>query len=420
MASTPHGKPDSSELIIVADMWSPTCARERNFLERNDIACRWVHPDEPAGRRLLDQHGLSTSDTPVLIRSDGSILEPDDEEQLAHWVGLHTTPSSNSYDLAIVGGGPAGMAAAVYGASEGLHTVLLERWAIGGQAGLSSRIENYLGFPDGISGADLTDRARRQAIKFGAELVISLQAQKLQSTNDGFDVHCVGGTTVSAGSVIVATGVAPRILTAPGVKELIGRGIYYFSALTEAPQCAGSAVYIVGGANSAGQAAVHFSKTAVKVVMLVRADSLDLEMSTYLVKQIKAIPTIEVRTNTEVTEAAGDGHLEQLTLHNRQTGAVEHVATNWLFTFIGADPATDWLGSRFARDRGFLLTGPDIATVDGSTSPWPLDRPPLHLETTVPGVFAAGDVRAFNGHRVAAAVGEGSMAVMLVHKYLHG
>ncbi|KAF0847553.1 NAD(P)/FAD-dependent oxidoreductase [Nocardia caishijiensis] len=418
MAPTSPDEPGTPALTVVGDLWSPACAAIRTFLRRNDIDCRWVRPDDPEGRRLLTAHGFDTGETPVLIDSDGRALRPTDEAQLARWVGLHTAPSSDDYDLVIVGGGPAGMAAAVYGASEGLRTVALERWAIGGQAGLSSRIENYLGFPDGISGAQLTDRARRQAGKFGAELVISSAAEQLAVTANGFTVRCSGGLAVSARSVIVATGATFRTLDAPGIEQFAGRGVYYFSALTEAPLCTGSVVYIVGGANSAGQAAIYFAETATRVIMLVRGPSLAAEMSAYLVEQIRANPRIEVRTDTEIAAAAGETHLAQLTLRDRSTGELEQVPATWVFAFIGADPATAWLGPAFARDtHGYLLTGPDIA--DDSRR-WPLRRPPLHLETTVPGVFAAGDVRAFTGHRVAAAVGEGSMAVMLVHKFLHG
>ncbi|MFC6012344.1 NAD(P)/FAD-dependent oxidoreductase [Nocardia lasii] len=419
MAATARDEHDNTELTVVADMWSPACTAIRTFLARNEIACRWLQPTEAAGRELLDAHGFGVEDTPVLFEGKRA-LKPTGEEELAQWVGLHAQPSTDHYDLLIVGGGPAGMAAAVYGASEGLHTVLLERWAIGGQAGLSSNIQNYLGFPDGITGSDLTDRARRQARKFGAELVISLYADRLRPVESGFAVHCTDDRTVHARSVIVATGATFRTLDIPSVDKFNGRGVFYFSALTEAPLCSGSDVYIVGGANSAGQAAVYFASCARKVIMLVRAKSLATEMSSYLIEQISRTPGVEVRTGVEVVDAAGDTHLEQLTLRDRETGAVEQVSANWLFAFIGADPATDWLDESFARDdHGYLLTGPDIATVEGAKSPWPLTRPPLHLETTVPGVFAAGDVRAFNGHRVAAAVGEGSMAVMLVHKFLH-
>uniref|UniRef100_UPI001892464D NAD(P)/FAD-dependent oxidoreductase n=1 Tax=Catenulispora rubra TaxID=280293 RepID=UPI001892464D len=326
-----------------------------------------------------------------------------------------------AYDLVVVGGGPAGMAAAVYGASEGLRTVLVERWAIGGQSGLTSRIENYLGFPDGVSGAELADRARRQAEKFGAELVLTRHASTLTGTaaDDGFTIGFSDGGSVTARAVIVATGANTRTLHAPGVSDFVGRGVYYFSALTEAPLCAGAEVYIVGGANSAGQAAIYFSDCARKVVLLVRGESLEQEMSTYLIKQIAAIASIEVRTHTEVAGAAGDSHLEQLTLRDTRTDATETVAATWLFAFIGAAPDTAWLGPRFLRDdSGCLVTGNDIAALGTPQPAWPLARAPYHLETTVPGVFAAGDVRSWSGRRVAAVVGEGSMAVMLVHKYL--
>ncbi|MFC9658922.1 FAD-dependent oxidoreductase [Nocardia sp. NPDC127606] len=290
MVPTPRDEHDDAELTVVADMWSPACTAIRTFLARNEIACRWVQPTDPAGRELLEDHGFTVADTPVLFGPDGRTLRPTDEEQLAQWAGLHTKPTADDYDLLIVGGGPAGMAAALYGASEGLRTILLERWAIGGQAGLSSSIQNYLGFPDGISGSELTDRARRQACKFGAELVISLRADHLRPTDHGFAVHCTDDITVTARSVIIATGATFRTLDIPSVDEFNGRGVFYFSALTEAPLCSGSDVYIVGGANSAGQAAVYFASCARRVIMLVRADSLAVEMSTYLIEQIEAIP----------------------------------------------------------------------------------------------------------------------------------
>ncbi|MEZ0111478.1 thioredoxin reductase (NADPH) [Catenulispora sp. EB89] len=408
-------------VTLVGDQWSPECSVVRTFLTRSEVAHTWLRPGDPRGGRLLAEHGLTAADTPVLVDGAGRMLRARGLEQVAEWLGLHTDPGGGAYDLVVVGGGPAGMAAAVYGASEGLRTVLVERWAIGGQSGLTSRIENYLGFPDGISGADLADRARRQAEKFGAELVLTRHASTLAASEsgDGFTLGFSDGGSVTARAVILATGANTRTLHAPGVSDFVGRGVYYFSALTEAPLCTGAEVYIVGGANSAGQAAIYFSDCAHKVVLLVRGESLEQEMSTYLIKQIAAIASIEVRTHTEVAGAAGDSHLEHLTLRDTRTDATETVPATWLFAFIGAAPDTAWLGPRFLRDdTGCLVTGNDIAALGAPHPAWPLPRAPYHLETTVPGVFAAGDVRAWSGRRVAAAVGEGSMAVMLVHKYL--
>ncbi|GGK38800.1 NAD(P)/FAD-dependent oxidoreductase [Nocardia camponoti] len=404
-------------LTLIANQWDPECAAIRTFLTRNSVVYRWLEPSDAEGHELLTRHGFTDGDTPVLVNDAGQTLRNATEERLGSFVGLHVKPTDPDYDLVIIGGGPAGMAAAVYGASEGLHTVLLEKWAIGGQSGLTSRIENYLGFPDGISGAELTDRARRQADKFGAELVISPDVDHLARSDSGFELRFTDGGSVGGKAVIVATGVQYRTLDAPGVEEFFGAGVYYFSALTEAPQCVNSDVYIVGGANSAGQAAIYFANTAASVTLLVRADNLAKDMSTYLIEQVEANPRIHVRTSTEIVGAAGDSHLQQLTLRDKRTGAEEKVRTNWLFSFIGGTPQTAWLGPDYARDKkGYLLTGPDIIVTEGTR--WNLVRAPLHLETTVPGVFAAGDVRAFNGHRVAAAVGEGSMAVMLVHRFL--
>ncbi len=319
----------------------------------------------------------------------------------------------------VIGGGPAGLGSAVYGASEGLRTVLVERLATGGQAGQSSRIENYLGFPDGVSGAQLTDRARRQALKFGAEVITTRDVVGLEVNGSARTVVFADGATIDAHTVILATGVSYRRLAAPGVEGMIGAGVFYGSALTEAAGCRDQDIYIVGGANSAGQSAVYLSKTAKSVTIAVRGRSLEASMSHYLIQQIAGIDNIHVRTCTEVTEAFGDGHLEQLQLRDDTTGRQEMVEASHLFVFIGAMPQTDWLEGVVMRDsRGFVLTGPDLVS-DGNLPPgWSLERAPYHLETSVPGVFVAGDVRAESAKRVASAVGEGAMAVMLVHRYL--
>jgi thioredoxin reductase (NADPH) len=356
---------------------------------------------------------------PIVITTAGHVLIEPSEAELATSAGLVTHPSEAFYDLIVVGGGPAGLGAAVYGASEGLRTVLVERIAAGGQAGQSSRIENYLGFPDGVSGAQLTERARRQAAKFGAELITTREVVGLQVNGSARTVVLDNGDTIDAHALVLATGVAYRRLQAPGVADFTGRGVFYGSAMSQATECADQDVYVVGGANSAGQAAVYFSNRARSVTILVRGSSLEASMSYYLIQQIAAIDNITVRTCTEVVAASGHDHLEQLTLRRSTDGHEEAVETEMLFVFIGAAPHTDWLDGVVARDdHGFVLAGPDLPLEDDRPRDWTLDRPPYHLETSVPGVFVAGDARALSAKRVAAAVGDGAMAVMLVHRYL--
>ena len=404
------------EAKLVGHRWSAPSAELRDFLARNQVPYRWYASDSDEGRRLLDAAGTDDRHLPVLITADGEPLIAPTNAEVAAKVNLPTVPKENFYDLVVVGGGPAGLGAAVYGASEGLRTVLVERFATGGQAGQSSRIENYLGFPDGLSGGQLTDRARRQAVKFGAELLTTAQADSLEVNGPARTVKLSDGTTIDAKAVILATGVAYRQLPAPGCTEMTGAGVYYGAALTEAEGCKDRDVYVVGGANSAGQSAVYLSKFAKSVTMLVRAPSLEASMSYYLIQQIAGIPNISVRTCTEVTEVHGAGHLESLTLRDMAAGTTEIVDAGQLFIFIGAAPGTGWLDGVVARDdHGFVLAGPDFTPDEAG---WPLDRPPYHLETSVPGVFVAGDVRAESAKRVASAVGEGAMAVMFVHRYL--
>src|SRR5580704_3128714 len=407
------------ETKVVGHRWSARSSEVREFLARNQVPYRWYQSDEPEGKRLLDAAGADGLALPVVITPDGDpLVEPSDAE-LAARVGLATTPSQDFYDLIVIGGGPAGLGAAVYGASEGLRTVLVEQLATGGQAGQSSRIENYLGFPDGVSGAQLTDRARRQATKFGAEVLTTREVTGLEVRGPARRVTFADGTFLDAQAIILATGVSYRRLGAPGLDDLTGRGVYYGSALTEAAACAGQDVYVVGGANSAGQAAVYLSRFAKSVTMLVRGSSLEKSMSYYLIKQIADIPNISVRTCTEVIEASGEDHLEHLTLRSTATGATETVDAQLLFLFIGAAPLTDWLDDVVTRDgRGFVVTGPDLSPGGERPRGWSLDRMPYYLETSVPGVFVAGDARAESAKRVASAVGEGAMAVMLVHRYL--
>jgi thioredoxin reductase (NADPH) len=406
---------------VVGHRWSARSSEVREFLARNQVAYRWFESEAPDGQRLMQAAGADGLRLPVVITPDGNaLIEPTDAE-LASCVGLATTPSKDFYDLIVIGGGPAGLGAAVYGASEGLRTVLVERTATGGQAGQSSRIENYLGFPDGVSGAQLTERARRQATRFGAELLTTRDVVGLDVNGSARTVRFADGGTIDAHTVILATGVSYRQLGAPGLDDMTGRGVYYGSTLTEAAACASQDIYIVGGANSAGQAAVYLARYAKSVTILVRGASLERSMSYYLIQQIRETGNISVRTCTEVIAAEGSDHLERLTLRDTSTGATETVDAQWLFLFIGAAPLTDWLDGVVDRDeRGFVVAGPDLsASIDGDRPPgWELDRAPYHLETSVPGVFVAGDARAESAKRVASAVGEGAMAVMLVHRYL--
>jgi thioredoxin reductase (NADPH) len=386
----------------------------RDFLVRNRVPARWLDIERDGeARELLQVAGVAPDRLPVALLEDGTVLERPTVLELAERLGVAGTPALDHYDLVVVGGGPAGLAAAVYGASEGLKTLMVEREAPGGQAGQSSRIENYLGFPAGLSGSDLARRATDQARRLGAELLTVQEAVGLRAEGAGRVVELSGGSELSASTVLVASGVSYRQLNTPGFRELTGAGIYYGAATAEARACADQHVVVIGGANSAGQAAVYFSGYAGKVTMLVRGPSLENSMSTYLIEQIGALPKIEVRTRTSATAAEGeDGRLRRLRVQG--TDGEETLEVDACFVFIGASPRTDWLAGVVARDeRGFILAGRD-AQANG----WPLQREPYLLETSVPGVFVAGDVRARSIKRVASAVGEGSMAVSLIHEYL--
>lgn len=416
-ASAPD--PGVGETRIVGHRWSAPSFAVREFLARNLVPYRWIAADEPEGGRLLDAAGLSADDVPLVITADGKTLQAPTEAELAAQVGLSTTPAADFYDVVVIGAGPAGLGAAVYAASEGLRTVLVERSATGGQAGQSSRIENYLGFPDGVSGAQLTDRARRQATRFGAEILSAREVVSLEAAGAGRLLRFSDGTSIGAHTVVLATGVSYRRLEGPGLDEFTGAGVFYGSASFEAASCIGEDVYIVGGANSAGQAAVYFSRYADRVHLLVRGPDLTRAMSHYLIQQIDSIPSIQVHPHTEVAGGEGESHLERLVLRDNRTDALTTTAASWLFVFIGAEPPTQWLEGVVSRDeRGFVLTGPDLLSEGARPAGWPLARDPYHLETSVPGVFAAGDVRADSVKRVASAVGEGAMAVSLVHRYL--
>ena len=410
---------------VIGHRWNERSWEVRQFLARNQHSFRSFMADEAKGKQLLDAAGLDGYQLPVVITEQGETLVEPTNAELAAMLGLSTSPSLEMYELAVIGGGPAGLAAAVYGASEGLKTVLIEETTTGGQAGRSSRIENYLGFPTGISGAELTTSARRQAERFGAEVITTRKAVRLQAGDSGTArmIEFEDGSSVGAQAVILATGVDYRQLQVTGcwddpdnpASNYVGRGVFYGASVSDSSECKGEDVYIVGGANSAGQAAMFMSRTAKSVTLLVRGPTLEASMSYYLIQQIEKNDNITVRTCTEVVDTLGeDDHLTGLVLFNRQSGEKETVECDRLCCFIGAEPRTEWLDVVAKDDHGFILSGPDLKDVSG----WTLDRPPHHLETSVPGVFVAGDVRAESAKRVAAAVGEGSMAVMLVHRYL--
>jgi thioredoxin reductase (NADPH) len=399
---------------IVGHRFSKESHELRDFLVRNRVPARWLDVERDSeARELLQVAGVDAERLPVVLLEDGAVLERPSVLELAERLGVAGTPAQEHYDLVVVGGGPAGLAAAVYGASEGLKTIMVEREAPGGQAGQSSRIENYLGFPAGLSGSDLARRATDQARRLGAELLTVKEAVRLRVEGAARLVELSGGDVLSASCVLVASGVSYRQLDTPGFPELTGAGVYYGAAMTEARACADQRIVVIGGANSAGQAAVYFSNYAAAVTMLVRGASLEASMSHYLIEQIAALANVEVRTGTSATLAEqDDGHLCRV--HVTGPGGEETLDADACFVFIGAQPRTDWLEGVIARDaRGFILAGRDAQAAG-----WPLEREPAMLETTVPGVFVAGDVRARSIKRVASAVGEGSMSVSLIHEYL--
>jgi thioredoxin reductase (NADPH) len=399
---------------IIGHRFSRDSHDVRDFLARNRVPMTWLDVERDSeARELLQMVNVTEDRLPVALLEDGSVLERPTVLELAERLGVAGQPAQDHYDLVIVGGGPAGLAAAVYGASEGLRTVMVEREAPGGQAGQSSRIENYLGFPMGLSGSDLARRATDQARRLGAELLTIQDAVGLRAEGAGRIVELSGGGELSANCVLVASGVSYRQHDAPGFAELTGTGIYYGAALAEARSCSDQHVAIIGGANSAGQAAVYFSGYAERVTVLVRGPSLERSMSHYLIEQLAALPNVTIRTDTTAVAAEGEGgRLRRLRV--RGPGGEEALDVDACFVFIGASPRTDWLEGVVARDeRGFILAGTDVRS-DG----WPLKREPAPLETSVPGVFVAGDVRARSIKRVASAVGAGSMAVSLIHQYL--
>jgi thioredoxin reductase (NADPH) len=416
-------RPTFEGIRVLGTRWSPRSYELRDFLARNHVPYQWIDVElsanDPETKRLLEALGPEAANLPVVLFPDGTKLLESLPAQVAQKVGLRTRAQTDFYDLAIVGGGPAGLAAAVYGASEGLHTVIVEREAPGGQAGMSSRIENYLGFPTGLSGADLARRAVVQAQRFGVEILAPQEVVGVR-TEASYRILKLGdGSEISCHALMIATGVQWRRLDAPGVDRLQGAGVYYGGGSTEALSCKGEIVYVVGGANSAGQAAMNFAKYADRVVILVRGASLSSTMSKYLIDQIQQTPKIQLWTHASVAEVHGESHLEEISVLCSDTGKTERVPATSVFIFIGALPRTDWLGDMVERDeRGFILTGPDLISDGGRAKGWNLDRDPFLLETKVPGIFAVGDVRHGSIKRVASGVGEGSVAVQFIHQYL--
>ncbi|TFV67081.1 UNVERIFIED_ORG: response regulator [Bacillus sp. AZ43] len=411
--------PEVAGVKLVGHRWSAPSFRARDLLARNAVPYTWFSVDEPEGQRILAAAGAGREDIPVVVTADAQVLRHPSESELAAVAGLAVDPREKFYDLVVVGGGPAGLGAAVYGASEGLRTVLVEREATGGQAGQSSRIENYLGFPDGVSGGQLADRARRQAVRFGAELLLTRDVVALEAHGPKRVVRLDDGRALAAHAVVLATGISYRSLGVDGVDELTGRGVYYGSAMTEAVECTDQDIYVVGGANSAGQAAVYLAGFARSVCLLVRGDALESSMSAYLIEQIAGIPNISVRTCCTVAGTQGDGHLEAVTVEDARTGERETLPASHLFVFIGGAPRTGWLDGAVVRDdHGFIPTGPALLSEGRRPPGWAPERDPYFLESSLPGVFVAGDARADSVKRVASAVGEGAMAVTLVHRYL--
>ncbi|MBV9083055.1 MAG: FAD-dependent oxidoreductase [Acidobacteriaceae bacterium] len=420
MADTPRPT-DTAHIQLFGKPGSAAAYTIRDFLIRSDIPFEWVElaTDEQA-RKRAGVESLDDSRLPICSFPDGTRLACPTIRQITEKLGWFHDPCRSEYDLAIYGAGPAGLSAAVYGGSEGLKTIVIEPSAIGGQAGSSSKIENYLGFPSGISGADLAERAREQALRFGAEILVAREGVRGEFTAGERIGYLADGTKIIARSAICATGVQYRRLGLPDEDRFLGAGVYYGAGASEASLCRDDHVVVIGGGNSAGQAVMHFSRFARLVTMIVRGTSLKLTLSSYLVDRIGAAPNVEILTNTEVAVIEGDEILRSITLSNRKTGQQQDVSTSWLFVCIGGAPHTDWAAEAgIVRDEGgYLVTGPDLLQHGRLPAVWPIDRSPYYLETSMPGLFAAGDVRHGAIKRCASAVGEGAMAVTFVHRYL--
>ncbi len=411
-------RPDFRGLRVVGFQWSPKSHRVKDFLSGNLVPYRWVDV-EGDGEALLAEHAVERRDLPAVILENGTVLADPALPELATAAGIRSVAAQELYDVVIVGAGPAGLAAAVYGASEGLRTLLIERRAPGGQAGTSSRIENYLGFPTGLSGAELTRRAITQARRLGAEMMSPHEVKRIELADSLKILHVADADPIRAKSVVIAAGVDYRKLPATGIEDFTGAGVYYGSAATEAAACQGEEVYIVGGGNSAGQAAMYLSRFASIVHIVIRRPDLSATMSAYLIDQIAATPNIRVHGRRVVDSARGSDRLEALSLRDLDSEEVTEAPATAMYIFIGAKPYTDWLPDVLLTDpRDFIVTGLDLPKYEAFKTGWKLDRHPMALESSLPGIFAAGDVRAGAMNRVASAVGEGAMAIKLVHDYL--
>ncbi len=405
---------------VVGNQWSPHSSEVRDFLGRNFVPHQWlnIETDETA-KQLLQTAGGDSTELPIVVFQDGSFLKNPPMAEVAQKLGLKTKAESPFYDLVVVGAGPAGLAAAVYGSADGLHTLLIEREAPGGQAGRSSRIENYLGFPMGLSGNDLARRAVAQARRFGTEILAPQEVISVRIEGPSRVLKLADGSEIGTKALLIATGIAFRKLDVPGLDRLSGAGVYYYAPMSDAFSYRDGDVYIVGGANSAGQAAMYFSKFASKVTMLVRGNSLSDSMSQYLENQITATKNIEVKLNSSVVAVEGGERCETITIKNNKSGATENVTANALLIYAGAVPRTDWLAGIVARDaQGYLISGQHLMLEGKRPAGWTADRDPFYLETSVPGIFVAGDVRHRSAKGVTSGVGEGAMAVKLVHQYL--
>lgn len=416
-------RPPYEGIRVMGTRWSSRAYEVRDFLARNHVPYQWIDvelaSEDPEVKQLIASIGEDAAKLPLTLFPDGTRMFQSTSAELAEKIGLRTRAETQFYDLAIIGGGPGGLAAAVYGASEGLKTVMIDREAPGGQAGLSSRIENYLGFPAGLSGGDLARRAVMQAQRFGVEIIAPQEVIELRVEGPYRILKLADGSELSCHAALIATGVQWRRLEVPGMDRLQSAGVYYGGGSQEAISCKGETVHVVGGANSAGQAALNFAQYAEKVVMLVRGDSLAATMSRYLIDQIEKTPNVQLWSHAEVVEVHGDTHLEEISVLCSDTNTVERVPASAMFIYIGAQPRTEWLANTVVRDdRGFVMAGPDLLK-EGKHSPgWNLDRPPFLLESSVPGVFVVGDVRHGSIKRVASAVGEGAIAVQFIHRYM--
>ncbi len=413
-------RPDFDGIKLIGYQFSPKSHTIKDFLSANLIPYQWLDVEtNPKAKELLERNQLETKQLPVVFFEDGTFEASPDLSDVAEKIGMRPKATQELYDVVIIGAGPSGLGAAVYGASEGLKTALIEKRAPGGQAGTSSRIENYLGFPNGLSGSDLARRAVTQATRFGAELITPQEVVDIVPDQNYKRIKCADGSEIVTKTIVITTGVNYRYHPAKGAAELAGMGVYYGAAMTEASACKSKTIVVVGGGNSAGQGAMYLSQFASKVVIIIRQKDLSATMSQYLIDQIAGTPNIELWGETEVTEVLGDGKLEHLLINHIATKETQTIEASAMFVFIGAKPYTDWLGDKIIKDdKGFVITGRDLLTNDTYKRAWKLEREPMMLETCVPGIFAAGDVRSGAMNRVASAVGEGAMAIKFVHEYL--